>query len=183
MDWAFPLPPALLSAPPPHAPGREENTAPGGPGGARAPESFLTKSGIKRKGGWKLLTISACWLSSAAPASWSPLSGRAWTSPSADSRSSVSAFLSLPLPISSGPPRSPPAPLPAAARRPRAPSPRPLCAQVTDLHPCPGSRSLLKSERAEFPRLLLGPKKRNGLSREGAARGRRGGRSPADEVT
>lgn len=84
---------------------------------------------------------------------------------------SVSAFLSLPLPISSGQPLSPPPPLPA---RPRAPSPRPLCAQVTDLHPRAGSPSLPKSEPAEFPRFLgtkKKKKKRNGLSREGAAVG------------
>ena len=86
--WGSPLQPALLSAPlhltPPDL---RKTRPPGGPGSARARGSRLTKSRIKRKGGWKLLTISACWLSSAAPASWSPLSGRAWTSPSAASRS------------------------------------------------------------------------------------------------
>lgn len=88
VDWGYPLPPALPSAPL-HLPPLDwrKTRPPGGPRGARARGSFLPKSRIKRKGGWKLLTISACWLSSAAPASWSPLSGRAWTSPSAASRS------------------------------------------------------------------------------------------------
>lgn len=76
------------SPPPPPTPlDLRKTRPPGGSGGVRVWGAFLTKSRIKRKGGWKLLTISACWLSSAAPASWSPLSGRAWTSPSAASGS------------------------------------------------------------------------------------------------
>lgn len=164
---------SVAGCPPPRAAALEENSARRGPGASRPGQSLPSADASGRRGRWKLLTISACWLSSAAPASWSPLSGRAWTSPSVASARPPLGLLPPP-PGRSGP-RSPPAPLPtrppARARPRRGPS---AAAQVTDLHPRPGSRSLPRAGPAlRVAPLLPGPKEKrkkgNGLSGRGAA--------------
>lgn len=108
------------------------------------------------------------------------LFGRAWTSPSAASRSFCLGLSFLPLPISSGPPLSPPPPLPHARRPParqRALAAAPLRSGRPDLHPRPGSQLLLSRSLLSSPGSSGQKKKKKGTdcARMGAAGGGVGG--------